>query len=562
MSGYDNNTGRAEVALTVDLRELSGPRESRGSLTRIELLAAILSLGSGLRIVGLGAKSLWFDEAVSARFLDYPLAEVVTRCADVRSAHPPLYFVMLRAWCTVMGDSDAALRALAMLFGLLTILGTYRFVSVLVPDRAGIAPPLAALLVALSPLQIQLSQQVRNYSMATAFMTWSHWALLSALGTVGGASRLWIAFAALALGACYSHNLMIFVLVADAFFIVSILIRGYPPIFGQAAASPEGRAGWRRGQFGGASLAAAILAGAYAAPWLSRLMSQSESFRNDFDLPIGPWRVVAETYRALLATFDGTPNPEPWLAFPVAIALSISLGWLATRRSDAERFLAIQGIVPAALMLAYSITSKRTMYLSRYICFVQIAWVAGLALLIDRIPHRLERGLAVACMIGWMIFACADQWPIIGPSANPGMRAAIAHINSQYGVDEQVVSLSPFTFYGAAHYGRGHHRTLLCTRIAGRDNQRGAEQLSDDDLITVDSLASTKAPGVWLITSNSYLMKHVVEFAPPESWELLERTTYEQDRFYEQPVLVEHYATGRPSAKNGSRRPTRTIEGG
>ncbi len=94
--------------------------------------------------------------------------------ANIRhSPASPLYFLLLKLWVLVWGDSTVALRS----FSLLVSLPLLPLVYVLGRQTVGRADRLvAALLLALSPLQLYFAQEARVYMLAT---------LLSALATVG-----------------------------------------------------------------------------------------------------------------------------------------------------------------------------------------------------------------------------------------------------------------------------------------------------------------------------------------------------------------------------------------
>jgi predicted membrane-bound mannosyltransferase len=90
-------------------------------------LAAIVAVGLLPRLYSLSERSLWFDEAFCWRLIQFPFFEMIEPVG--RDNHPPLYFILLKAWATLFGDSAWTLRFLSVLFGLATIAGTYLFAS-------------------------------------------------------------------------------------------------------------------------------------------------------------------------------------------------------------------------------------------------------------------------------------------------------------------------------------------------------------------------------------------------------------------------------------------------
>src|SRR5437867_11901296 len=78
------------------------------------MLAAILIAAGLLRLYKITAFSLWFDESVSVGLSAYPWPQLFAHVAQ--DSHPPLYFVVLKLWRLLVGDSLFALRSLSLLF--------------------------------------------------------------------------------------------------------------------------------------------------------------------------------------------------------------------------------------------------------------------------------------------------------------------------------------------------------------------------------------------------------------------------------------------------------------
>lgn len=77
---------------------------------------------------------------------------------------PPLYYVCLHFWIKLFGNGLAAVRSLSAIFGSLSILAIYSVATRFINRKTGL---LAALLLAVSPINIYLSQLARTYSLLT-----------------------------------------------------------------------------------------------------------------------------------------------------------------------------------------------------------------------------------------------------------------------------------------------------------------------------------------------------------------------------------------------------------
>jgi hypothetical protein len=135
----------------------------RGIQPATVLLWLILALGAFLRFFRIGGQSLWADEGNSVAMAHRSLAEIATAAAA--DIHPPLYYWLLSLWVRIFGDSEAALRALSAVWGILTVWLVYQIGSRLVDKRTGLV---AALLAAINPFLIYYSQEARMYAQAAA----------------------------------------------------------------------------------------------------------------------------------------------------------------------------------------------------------------------------------------------------------------------------------------------------------------------------------------------------------------------------------------------------------
>jgi mannosyltransferase len=127
-------------------------------------------LALALRWPGLGTTNLWLDEANSWLLAKYPLSELL---ANIRaSPGSPLYFLLLKLWVQIFGDSERALRALSLAMSVALVPATYALGVHTLSRRAAL---IGTLLLALSPLQLYYAQEARVYMqlalVATACLT-------------------------------------------------------------------------------------------------------------------------------------------------------------------------------------------------------------------------------------------------------------------------------------------------------------------------------------------------------------------------------------------------------
>jgi len=123
------------------------------------ILATIIVAGFALRLYHIGNHGLFVDEVYSVLIAtgkcDPELAQF--------DAARPLYFLLLKAWLLI-SSNESWLRFLSVIFGSANIALTYQMGKLFCSRKAGLA---AALMMALSPMEVHYSQQVRMYTMGT-----------------------------------------------------------------------------------------------------------------------------------------------------------------------------------------------------------------------------------------------------------------------------------------------------------------------------------------------------------------------------------------------------------
>ena len=130
-------------------------------VTRWGAPSLVLLVAFGLRLFRLGDANLWWDEALAVWGVRKGLLSVTLWTAG--DVHPPLYFWSLWAWVQFAGESEFAMRALSVAFGLLTVAVVYSLGTLIAGRTTG---SLAALFTGLSRFHIWWSQEMRMYVLA------------------------------------------------------------------------------------------------------------------------------------------------------------------------------------------------------------------------------------------------------------------------------------------------------------------------------------------------------------------------------------------------------------
>jgi 4-amino-4-deoxy-L-arabinose transferase-like glycosyltransferase len=205
-------------------------------------LAGIVALALALRLAGAWFQSLHLDDfhtLFHARAAG--LAEFFQRVRQ--DNHPPLFLGLVKAVRALFGEQEFALRMPAVLCGVLTVPLVWRIGRRLEQRGARAA---AALLVACSSLNLELSVDLRMYSLLTLALTGCLDAALDLLEGRRGLARA-ASWAVIGLHTHY-HFVHALAVMAGACLVVAVL-------------RPEARAGVRRLALAG------LAAGVLAFPW-------------------------------------------------------------------------------------------------------------------------------------------------------------------------------------------------------------------------------------------------------------------------------------------------------
>jgi 4-amino-4-deoxy-L-arabinose transferase-like glycosyltransferase len=157
---------------SVPLRAIAGrlkPHWLGGRVASVRFVVAaagVMLVAAGLRLYGLGRQSAWADEMMTLLITDPTLTLGQFWQLVLSDTHPPLYYLLLRCWSAVFGQSDVAARLPSAFCGVLTV------------AAVGAVKPLPAtgrlalmVLLAVSPGAIEYAQEARSYALLLLLAT-------------------------------------------------------------------------------------------------------------------------------------------------------------------------------------------------------------------------------------------------------------------------------------------------------------------------------------------------------------------------------------------------------
>lgn len=506
-------------------------------------LTVITFAGLAIRIYQLATRSLWFDEAFTWRLIDFPFAEMLQRVG--RDTHPPLYFILLQGWAALFGESVFALRSLNVLFGGLTILGTYFFAVEAFGTDSQTAQPnsdlrrrgrgiglFAAALVALSAFQIRYSQELRMYSLAAALALFSSWALFRALRTPSRQHR-WLLYGLFALLLACTHYYGLFTLAAQAVFVAVVLLVRARWNMSRVLRDPTLRH----------AVLSAVLAIAGWLPWLPVFLHQRAQVQANFCVfPIGRWTDVAEVCYNMFTMREYLDEPSQQERF-LALGFCVLILLLLLRKARAAEWYVLgSAVVPSLCCVALSAP-----FTLRYLIMAHLFLLVGLAALIWRVPFRLERGIVFVMTLIIFVGLYVDYWRDLDASHRPGAQGAAAFLEGHRRPGEPVIVCMPFFFFPLLHYTS--HRAGLYLYSDGRPmpTYYGTAAMTPEDLISDEQLQALPSRRVWVVDmAASFIGVHFVPVPP--HWVEKSRHTFSEVGRLGDAIVVE-YDTGPPRQK-------------
>ena len=486
------------LADSLDESAFKEPQPARSPHLVGIFLACCVLLGLGLRVAMAARSGLWRDEAQFLWIVRIPTISGMIDFLWHHESHPPLYYLLMRAWQGVFGDSDTSALALSILFGLMMIPVIYRVGRRVFSPATGL---IAAALVTTSPIMVKYSAMVRPYSLLPLLCLLSIYSLWS--GLKRGDARSWIGHAAVTLGMLLTHNWAWIVLGAEWGVVASWFLRQRRTTDWNVVRS------WVLSQI-------AILVG--FAPWLMTFLYQARNAGYD-NLPLNP--IVAFGYISEVVL-----SLPVHVAMPACFVLILATAWRRSTRTAAIFFrgdnwqlerVSFVGIPLAALGLAVVLSTRK--YMLHPQCFTAIApcflLVVGFAIVS---LSSMPRTLAVVVWSFYLGFTFNDMGAI-----KSNAREAAATVACQSNITDLILITpvwlaSPFNYYysqsnpqsnypyaeriGAIYYDNLRRQLLdpgPFARVMGRmvnahDEGRRVWFVSSKENLTDDAPASEGSP--------------------------------------------------------------------
>jgi mannosyltransferase len=394
-------------------------------------IVAVLLLAAVARFPGLGARSLWFDEALGGMIARLSAVQVLANAAG--SSHPPGYYFLLHLW-RFAGESEFALRFPSAWFSLTAVALVARLGRALAGPRVA---RLAALGMALAPFQVYYAQEARMYSLAIALSAGVILAFLH--GVRGSSRRVWWVYGVLVALGLYVHYYVA---------LVALALHLWLPL------------NWNRARRVLLPLAFADgLAAVAFVPQLVQFLTETGEYLGG----VTSWQprpTVLSPLTTLYYLLFGHIVPPGWgwirwgwvgAGLFLVLTLVVFAGARLARRGHQKEILALLfvAVVPMLVILivsfvAYSIYSERSFAVLTPALMLLVAWAADS-------PRRsptpyLAAALAVLMALGVGLYHLQPD------PAKPPVREALAVVTQEARETDPVLHLQDASYLPALYY--------------------------------------------------------------------------------------------------------------
>ena len=185
------------------------------------LFLFILAAAAGLRIYALDGESMWVDEIGHARAAAQPSLSLILAGVKSHAAAAPLDYLLLSLYMKLNPDHSAfGLRLIYVIYGFLSVVVIYLLGRSIEGKSLGFA---AAFALAVSPLQIYYSQEVRFYSLSVLIALLSTLLFLEALKNPS--KDRWAWWGVINLAGLYTHYYLSFLILVQLMYLLLLIYK-------------------------------------------------------------------------------------------------------------------------------------------------------------------------------------------------------------------------------------------------------------------------------------------------------------------------------------------------
>jgi len=394
------------------------------------LLIFLIFLAFALRIHQLDDFGFWQDEGLTALRSGYSISEILSNRITIqegitKDTHPPAYYLVARLARTLLGGSDFSYRFASVIPGVLLVPLLFQLGRRINGPVVGM---LAALIVAVNPLQVWYAQEARMYTMLVLLGTSATYVLWRAitiprLSSSSVFARMAVYFLIAGL-AFYTHYTAVFLIAIQSLFWVWLL--------------------WRRGLkmlIIGVAVAGFLVALPLIPDTIPRLFSGAETAYSY----VPPWIILQDVIHGFGQGITSNFDRLGVKLLDLALLVLLLIGLLVTQKIEVNSrlsrvFLVVYLLAAAVGLMVGSLI--KPMYLGvRHIIIGSPAFILLVARGVTALPRKpihLPQAVALALLLGGSLLSLINLYS--DPSfAKDDARSLVEHIELRAGGSDVVV---------------------------------------------------------------------------------------------------------------------------
>ena len=486
----------------------------------IILLFLVLIAATALELSILTKISLWHDEAFSALLTRYDFKEMIYRAGlDV---HPPLYYILLKGWAGLVGDSLFSLRLFSVIFGILAVIAFFLFIKGVFGNNKFAL--FSSVLLALNSFFIQFIMEARMFTLGIFLVILSSFFLVKAIKHKNW--PWWLLYALSASAGIYTHYYVFF----------SILAQGLFLLYWIQQESGFKFFNWLKNRNFQAGIGAYLLIIISFFPWLKTFLSQMGQVQESYWIPAMNIGSVPATFLKL-TTGGGIDSSRFWYVLAIFMILILAAFIYALKKFESPNKWLVLLLIAVPFLGAIAFSLKISIYLDRYFIFTLPFYLILMAGAIWTIKNnKLKNILLVVAILGSLI-SFPIRWQRLGVEKKPGMAAVADYLNQQVKPGEKIYVGSSFVYFTFKYYNQTGIQPKLFAPYS-LPHFSGTALLSPEDIIQDFYQGIKEDDIIWVINTTGF-----GNYQPslPDNWVKKEEKGFQDIYDYQGWILAAKY---------------------
>ena len=410
------------------------------------LVVVALAVFTAISIWNITGASIWFDEAFGAYLSQFNFIDIARYTAS--DVHPPMYYWLLKLWAMLFGNTDLAMRSMSVLFGGVAIVFGYLLTNRLFSRNIA---RVSLILMAVSPMLIRYSREMRMYTLVTAIAMAATYILVIAMESK---KKLpWVIYGILVALGMWTHYFTALIWIAHWIWRADIIRR------------IAGKGKFIKQFFSKQWLMSHIIAVAVFVPWLPFMAIQFATVQASgfWIAPITPDTVI--NFMTNVVFYQDIGEVNNWLAIGfivliVAVSIMAVIVYKKQNQQQRQNYRLVMALafIPVVILTVLSLPPLRPAFVDRYLIPSTLSIVLFMAVTIGFAMKSFRprlRILFVLPVISMFVIGITNVWYLGNYNKTDGSTTSthqfVQDISEKYS-GQPIIASTPWLFYEASFY--------------------------------------------------------------------------------------------------------------